>query len=191
MKLSEMQKIWDSKTNQTLYVMDEKAVEKIVKIKAHKANKKAAYVENFIIVINLIVPIILFLLAYMNDKTDFGEYAIGIFMFLTVVLTFNYKRRRINSQKNSGKSMLDALEHAIHNATYQAQMTNIFLTWYILGVGLLTVINLIIEKTNIWLILMISFIFAVGMIVGRWEQSAWHDKQRDDLIALRDKLVSE
>ncbi|MDF1697242.1 MAG: hypothetical protein P1U56_15470 [Saprospiraceae bacterium] len=66
MKLEEMQKIWDSKSNQTLYVMNEKSVENHVKSRAHKANKNAAYVENFIIVMNLVVPIILFVIAYAN-----------------------------------------------------------------------------------------------------------------------------
>lgn len=191
MKLEEMQKIWDSESNQTLYVMNQNAVEHFVKTKANSANKKAAYVENFIIIMNLMVPIILFTIAYLNDKQDFGEYAIGTFMFLTVLLTFNYKRNRINSQKNWGKSIMDAVDQAIHNATYQAKMTKIFLTWYILGVGALSIINLIIEDTNIWLILMIAVIFIIGFVGGKWEQRAWHDKQRDDLISLKAKLLSE
>jgi len=191
MKLEDMQKIWDSETNQTLYVMNQKAVESFVKKKANSANRKAAYVENFIIIMNLVVPIILMTIISLNNKQHFGEYALAAFMILTALFTYNYKRRRISSQKNWGKSMLDSMDHAIHNATYQAKMTNIFLIWYILIVGVLSVINLIIEKTNIWLILMIAFIFIIGLIVGRWEQKAWHNKQLEDLISLREKLVSE
>ncbi|MDF1697241.1 MAG: hypothetical protein P1U56_15465 [Saprospiraceae bacterium] len=70
-------------------------------------------------------------------------------------------------------------------------MTKIFLTWYILGIGALSVINLIIENSNPWLIGMITVIFIIGFLVGKWEQRAWHDKQRDDLIALRSKLLSD
>lgn len=191
MKLEDMQKIWDSNTNQTLYVMDHKAVESFVKRKASSANKKAAYVENFIIIMNLVVPIFLLTIATLNNKQHFGEYALAIFMVLTALYTYNYKRKRINSQKNWGKSMLNAMDHAIHNATYQAKMTNIFLIWYILIVGVLSVVNLIIEDTNIWLILMIAFVFIIGLIVGRWEQRAWHNKQLEDLISLRAKLTSE
>ena len=191
MKLEEMQKIWDSKSNQTLFVMNQESVEKHVKNRSNKVNKRAAFVENFIIGMNFIVPTILFLLAYLNDKLDFGEYAVGAFMFATVIFTFNYKMKRINSQKNWGITMLDSIDQAIHNATYQAKMTKVFLTWYILGVGALSVINLIIEDANPWLIVMISFVFLIGFIVGKWEQRSWHDKQRDDLIALREKLISE
>jgi len=191
MKLEEMQKIWDSKINQTLYVMDENAVEKFVKRKANSANKKAAYVENFIIIMNIIVPIILITITRLNDKQHFGEYALAAFMVATAIYTFIYKKRRISSQKNWGKSTLDAMEHAIHNATYQAKMTYIFLTWYTLIVGILAIVNLIIEDTNIWLILMIAFIFILGLVVGRWEQRAFHNKQLVDLISLRQKLVSE
>lgn len=191
MKLEEMQKIWDSKKNQTLYIMDENAVEKFVKRKANSANRRTAYVENFIIIMNLVVPVILLSIASLNDKQHFGEYAMAAFMVTTAVYTLIYKRRRISSQKNWGKSTLDAMDHAIHNSTYQVKMTNIFLTWYTLGVGVLTVINLIVEDTNIWIILMIAFTFVVGIVVGRWEQRACHSKQLEDLISLRHKLVSE
>ncbi len=191
MKLEEMQKIWDTKTNQTLYVMDEKAVEKVVKGKANSANRRAAFVENFIIGMNVIVPLVLFGIASLKDKQHFGEYALGIFMLITAIYTYNYKKRRINSQKNWGKSMLDSMDHAIHNATYQVKMTNIFLTWYIVIVGILTIINLIIEDTQLWLIFMIAGTFIVALVVGRWEQRACHNKQLDDLISLRAKLLSE
>ena len=191
MKLEDMQKIWHSETNQTLYVMNQKAVESFVKKKANSANRKAAKVENFIIIMNLVVPVILLTLASLNNKQHFGEYALAAFMIITAFFTYNYKKRRINSQKNWGKSMLDSMDHAIHNATYQARMTNIFLIWYTLIVGVLSVTNLIIEKANVWLIVMIAFVFVIGLIAGRWEQRAWHNKQLEDLISLRSKLVSD
>lgn len=191
MKLEEMQKIWDSKNNQTLYIMNEQAVEKFVTKKANSANKKAAYVENFIIIMNIIVPLILIGISSINNKQNFVEYILLLFMFTTAILTYIYKKRRISSQKNWGKSMLDSMDHAIHNATYQAKMTNIFLTWYTLGVGVLTVINLLMTDTNIWLVGMIVFIFIIGLVVGKWEQRSFHNKQLEDLISLRQKLISE
>jgi hypothetical protein len=48
-----------------------------------------------------------------------------------------------------------------------------FLTWYILGIGKLANTNLIIEEPNICYIIMISDIFVIGFVVGKWEQRAF------------------
>lgn len=191
MKLEEMQKIWDSENNQTLYVMNEIAVEKFVKNKTYSANKRVNFVENFIIFINLLVPIVLLIITQLKDKQHFGEYAIAAFTLSVALYTYMYKMKRIKNQENWDKSMLASLDQAIYNATKQAKMTNIFLTWYTLILGILTVTNLVIEKTNIWLVAMIAFLFILGIVVGRWEQRAIHNKQLEDLIALREKLLSE
>lgn len=191
MNIEDMQKIWDSESHRTLYVIDQSKLEKIVNQKSLDANRRAAYVENFIIAMNVLVPLILFLIGGLNDTLDFGEYAIGTFCLITVIATFIYKRRRVGSQLNFGDSMLDNLDHAIHNARYQAKMTDFFLTWYILGVGILSIINLIREGTNIWFVMGIAIVFVIGLIVGRWEQKCWHEKKRDELISLRKKLTEE
>ena len=183
-----MKKIWDSESNQTLYVIDQSKVEQMVNNKSMSANKRAGYVENFIIIMNLIVPIILFVIGGLNNEIGFGEYSMAIFCLISVGATLIYKRRRLSSQLNSGDTMLDNLKHAIHNATYQARMTDFFLTWYIIGVGVLSIFNLVKEGTNIWIVISMALVFVVGLIVGRWEQRCWHEKKRDELISLLDRL---
>lgn len=191
MNLEDMKKVWDSESNQTLYVIDQSKVEQMVNNKSMSANKRASYVENFIIIMNLIVPVILFVIGGLNDKIGFGEYSMAVFCLISVGATFIYKRKRLSSQLNSGDTMLDNLKHAIHNATYQARMTDFFLTWYILGVGVLSIFNLVKEGTNIWIVISMALVFVVGLIVGRWEQRCWHEKKRDELISLLDKLEEE
>lgn len=189
MNLEDMKKVWDSESNQTLYVIDQSKMETMVNRKSKNANKRASYVENFIIFMNLIVPVILFVIGGLNDNVGFGEYSMGLFCLISVVVTLIYKRKRLSSQINSGDTMLDNLTQAIHNATYQARMTDFFLTWYILGVGILSISNLIREGINIWFIASMILVFVVGLIVGRWEQRCWHEKKRDELLDLKEKLI--
>lgn len=188
MNLEDMKKVWDSDSNQTLYVIDQSKMDQIVNKKSMSANRRASYVENFIIIMNLVIPVVLFTIAGLNDQIDFGEYSMGLFTIATAAGTYYYKRVRLANQLNQGDSVLDNLDQAIHNATYQAKMTSFFLTWYIIGVSALTISNLILEGTNIWFIIMISIVFIIGLIVGRWEQRCWHDKKRDELIELKKKL---
>ena len=189
MNIEDMKKIWDSEGNQTLYVLNESKVESIVNKKSLDANKRASYVENFIITVNLVLPIALFIFASIKEELNFGEWALILFSLLSAMGTYYYKRVRISNQLNAGDAMLDNLDQAIHNATYQARMTQFILTWYIIGVASLMIYNMIREGTNIWFIVGISFTFIVAWFVGRWEQKCWHDKKRDELIALKRKLM--
>ena len=189
MNLEDMKKIWDSDSNQTLYVIDQHKMDQIVNKKSINANRRVNYVENIIIILNIGIPIIIFALTKGSDKVGFGEYSIGLLTLSTAVGTYYYKRVRLANQLNEGDSILNNLDQAINNATYQSKLSNFLLIWYILGVATLSVINLILEDTNIWLIVMMIFIFIVALAVGRWEQRCWHDKKRDELIDLKRKLT--
>jgi len=183
-----MQKIWDSESNQTLYIMNQSKVDEIVNKKSNNAHARANYVEGFIIIMNVVVPLILLLIGGLHDTIGFGEYSFCGFALITVIATLIYRRNRIKSQPVLGDSMLDNLDHAIHNATHQARMTGFFLIWYIVGVGVLSIYNLILEEANIWFIIGMTIVFVIGLIVGRWEQRCWHERKRDELISLRNKL---
>ena len=138
---------------------------------------------------NIIIPIILFVIAGLFDKINYGEYSIGIFALATAVATYYYKRVRLANQIEQSESVLNNLNQAIYNASYQAKMTKFCLNWYLLGVAVLTISNLILENTNIWFVIFIALTFVIAWIVGRWEQRCLHDKKRDELIDLKQKLI--
>jgi len=48
---------------------------------------------------------------------------------------------------------------------------------------------LILDDSAWYFIAGMSLCFIIAIIAGRWEQRAWHDKRRDNLIALREKIV--
>ena len=183
-----MRKVWDSDSNQTLYVIDQSKMNQMVNKKSMSANRRASYVENFIIIMNIGIPIIIFTLTGLNDNIGFGEYSIGALTIATAAGTYYYKRVRLANQLNEGDSVLNNLDQAIHNATYQSRLSKFLLTWYIGGLAILSISNLILEETNLWFILMIGFVFIVALVVGQWEQRCLHDKKRNELIDLKCKL---
>jgi membrane protein implicated in regulation of membrane protease activity len=68
-------------------------------------------------------------------------------------------------------------------------MTNAFLIWYIVGIGTTSLISLYLDGSPWYYIAGMSLFFILAIVAGRWEQRAWHDKRRDNLIALREKIV--
>ncbi len=188
MNLEDMKKVWDSDSNQTLYVIDQFKMDQMVNKKSMSANRRASYVENFIIIMNVGIPIIIFTLTGLCDSIGFGEYSIGLLTLATAAGTYYYKKVRQANQLNEGDSVLNNLDQAIHNATYQSRLSKFLLTWYIGGIAILSIFHLILEKTNLWFILMITVTFIIALVVGRWEQRCLHDKKRNELIDLKRKL---
>jgi hypothetical protein len=189
MNIEEMQKYWDSENQRTLYTIDESAMDRIVLKKSESANKKSKLVEDIIIVMNILVPIFLLMIYWLNNRVNVGAYLTAAFMLSSAAYILIARRRRENEWKSQGDTVLNHLDEAIHNATATAKMTNAFLIWYILGIGSLNVVMLIVDDTPWYLVVGVSFFFIIAIIAGRWEQRAWHDKRRDDLIALREKII--
>ncbi|MEM9545264.1 MAG: hypothetical protein AAGA77_04790 [Bacteroidota bacterium] len=190
MNIEEMQKIWNSDTQEHLYAIDEKGMEKIVFTKRNKAIKRVNLVENIILWMNILLPSFLIILAFIKGKDKVSIYAMEAFMFLTAAYIAYHKNLRIKSYKNWGKSMMDVLEEAIHNATYQARLSNTLLIWYLLGLAIISIAMLILEGKPWWLILLMGLFFGLAFIFGRWEQRCFHNRYRDELITLKKKLQS-
>lgn len=191
MNIQDMQKIWDTDSNQTLYVLDEASVINRIDKKVRSAAKKANRTENYIIAINVFMTVVLFALAILNDHLGYWEYIMAVFAVLTIGFVLYYRKKRHEYQAQVGDKTLDDLNRAIYQATVQAKMTDLFLIWYIIGVAVLTVSNMFILNISIWLILPIALVMVIGFIVGRWEQRCVHEKRRDELIDLKAKLMEE
>jgi membrane protein implicated in regulation of membrane protease activity len=191
MNIQDMQKIWDTESNQTLYVLDEASVLNRINRKVISTERRANRTENFIIAINVFVTIVLFVIAILNNKLGTWEYLMALFAAITIGFVLYYRKKRHEFQSQIGDKMLDNLNKAIHHATIQAKMTDLFLIWYIIGVSVLTISNMFIQNISIWFILPIALVMLIGFIVGRWEQRSIHEKKRDELIDLRAKLVEE
>ena len=188
MNLEEMQKIWNSDTQEHLYAIDEKGMEKIVFKKRNKAIKRVTLVENLILWMNILLPSFLIVFAFIKGKDKVSIYLMEAFMFLTAAYIAYHKNLRLKSYKNWGKSMMDVLDEAIHNATYQARLSKTLLIWYLLGLAIISIIMLIFEGKPWWLIFLMGLFFGLAFFFGRWEQRYFHDRHRDELIALKDKL---
>ena len=190
MNLEEMKKIWNSETQETLYAIDQEGMSKIVNRKRAKTLKRVSLVENLIMWMNIILPTGLVILTIVANKPKASVYIMSTFMFLTAAYIGYFRNKRLNSYKNWGKSMLDTLEEAIHNASYQARLSKTILVWYLLGIAIISISMLIAEGKPLWLISIMLGFFVLAFFVGKWEQSAFHDRYRDELISLKEKLVS-
>lgn len=188
MNIDELKKVWDDENNQPLYVINQINMEKIIEKKGRKANRRVVIVENFMIGMNILIPIGLIIFAAIQGKDKASIYFMEAFMFLTAAYIMYHRQRRLSSQKNWGKSIMNSLDEAIHNATYQARLTKTLLVWYLLGLGVISVVMLILEGKPLWLILLMIGFFIGASLLGRLEQKYLHDRYRDELIAMKSKL---
>ncbi len=190
MMFDDIQKIWDSDKNENLYIINSNGMEKIIKSKNKAAGTRVNRVEQGLMWMNIILPLGLILFAALKGKHKAGVYFMEAFMFLTAAYISYHRRLRIKSQQNWDKTMLGSLDEAIHNASYQARLTSTLLVWYLLGLGVISILLLIAEGEPLWLVLLMAGFFAGAFWLGKWEQRCFHDRYRDELLDLKSKLTT-
>lgn len=191
MNIDALKKVWDSENQQLLYTIDQKAMNEIILKKSQSTNRKGELVENFIFWMNIIVPGILLFILFINRNSNYGTYLTCLFMLSVSVYIYYMKVRRRKMENAQGSSVLEHLEQAIHNATETAKVTDALLKWYIIIIGLLSILVLYLDNVKWYFMAGMVVVFVISFFVGRWEQRAWHDKRRDNLIALRDKVLGD
>ena len=112
-------------------------------------------------------------------------------MFLAAAFISYSQNKRKKEIRSQGDTVLAHLDVAIENATYTARLTNYLLKWYIVIIGIGSCLTLYFSGAQWYFMVAIIIVFIIAFFVGRWEQRAWHDKRRDDLIALKEKVLSD
>lgn len=191
MNIEELKKVWDSENQKLLYTIDEQAMDQIILKKSESANRKGEIIENFIFWMNIIVPLILLTLLVVAKQDNMGTYLTCGFMFSAAAYIQIMKAKRRKMDDAIGSSVLDHLDQAIYNATQIAKITNNLLKWYITIIGLLSMLVLYLDQVHWGFLLGMAVVFVVAFLAGRWEQKAWHEKRRDDLIALKAKVLGD
>ena len=191
MNIEEMKKYWDTENQRTLYVIDEEAMNDMVLKKSTSAIRKGQIIEDFILWMNIIVPVVLLFLLYINKEHNVATYLTSAFMFLAAAFISYSQNKRKKEIRSQGDTVLAHLDVAIENATYTARLTNYLLKWYIVIIGIGSCLTLYFSGAQWYFMVAIIIVFIIAFFVGRWEQRAWHDKRRDDLIALKEKVLSD
>lgn len=180
-EFEEIKKVWDSQSNQQMYVINEQALHGRVMSKKSSSLHIANVSELMGIMAYAGASIFIFAI-----NTSAAMYALATWMMISAVYVAIGRYRRLRDDRNFGSSLMDDLNHAISVATYQVRISGL-MRWNIVPIGLLIVVGLWSGGKSAGVVLgIIAFLALTGYLSG-WEHRIYEVRRRE-LVGLREKL---
>jgi hypothetical protein len=189
MEFDELQKIWDSQTQEPLWVINENAMHKRILTKKAQASHIANFSELLLLAVYVGVSIFIVALNFSKPKPNLVMYLMAAWMLGTALYVVTSRVQRIKSGYTFDRSMLGELNQAISMATYQVRLSRL-MRWNIVPIAALSLLGVWEVGQSIWLILGIVVFFTLSYFAGGWEHRIYVGKKRE-LEALRKKLEQE
>jgi hypothetical protein len=189
MEFEELQKIWDTQNNKTLYVIDEKALHNRILSKKKQGLHITNISELLSIVVNAGAGCFIFGMNFFKESGNIFMYILSAWMFGTALYSLVSRVRRTKANKRFDRSMSGDLDHAIWVATYQVRFSQI-LRWNILPIGTLIILSVWDRGKSVWLAAGMLVFFVLTYYASRWEHNIYKRKKRE-LEILRTKLENE
>jgi len=187
MEFEELQQIWDSQSNQSLYPINEKALHNLIRSKKKLVNSITNSSELLLIIVNVLSGCVI---LFMNLGTqNISMYILSVWMFSSASYLLLNRVRRIKGGHQFDMSMLSELKHAISIATYQVRLSQI-MRWNIVPIGLLSVLGVLEGGKSVWIIIILLILFALAFFAGGLEHGIYRNKKRE-LEVLLNKLKRE
>lgn len=185
----ELQKIWDHQNGKTMYAINEHALHKVVSRKKNAATKRINKVETGITVINSIVAIIL--VAFALNDTDYWGFVNAGLMAATVVYVQYFRWQRKKSENVFDRSLSGELDHAIANTESLIRFNYFLIIGYLLPFAVIQVSQMIDRTvpTEKWVVGFSALTLA--FLLMWYSQRKCHIPRKNQLVALRKKLISE
>lgn len=190
MEFEEMKKIWDTQNNQPLYAIDEDALHKRVKAKKNSTKRVTSKTEIALIAANLLAGSLIGVSHYMKGSTNLVAIAMGLMMLITGVYLMFLRYIRIQRDQQVDTSVLGDLDNALENINYRVNLSRSMI-WYALLVACFTIYSVIDSEKSIVFILLVSVFFVIGIFMSRWEYKHCHLSKREQLLALKQKLIND
>uniref|UniRef100_UPI004047488D hypothetical protein n=2 Tax=Roseivirga sp. TaxID=1964215 RepID=UPI004047488D len=190
MEFEEMKKIWDTQNNKPLYAIDEDALHKRVKAKQISTKRVTNKTEIALIAANLCAGGFIGVSNYMKGSTNLVAIAMGLMMLITGAYLIFLRYRRIQRDQQVDTSVLGDLDNALENINYRVNLSRSMI-WYALLVALFTLYSVIDSEKSTVFILLVSAFFVVGLLLSRWEYRHCHVGRRNQLLALKQKLIND
>ena len=157
MEFEEMQKIWDSQNQQTVYAINEDVLHKQIGRKSRDAGKQLIFFE-WIMIISIIVVSILLLV----DGDGLGERVMaGAILLIPIYLLFTRQQRR-REEKQFEPSVIGELDKAIWQTDYLMNKLETILWWHILPFTVAMVITIYFQSRSVGAMLLVIAVMAAS-----------------------------
>lgn len=189
MEFDELQKIWDSQTQQNVWVIDENALHKRVLIKKEKMSYITDFSEVLSIVVNFGGGSLVLGLTIFKRSENLSMYLMAAWMLATSFYVIASRIRRLKGKNTFDRSVLGELNYAVSTATYQVRFSQL-MRWNIVPIGVLSVLSSWDSGKAIWLVPGLLLFFALSYFASGWEHRIYRAKKQE-LVTLQKKLVNE
>ncbi|MEO1651976.1 MAG: hypothetical protein AAFU64_00375 [Bacteroidota bacterium] len=186
-EFEEIQQIWDTQDPDAGYEVQIPELTQKIQKKARFASNILIFSELVLIFANLLGACTI--LLYSSAPDSGYIIALAILMFIGAAYIVFEKIKRIYLEKRFPKSLLGSLEQAIAQMQVQIRLTQV-MRWYILPLGLLTILAAWNKQTSSWVFLCILFFFILGWRGGAWEKRLYVRKKKE-LLSLKAQLLRE
>lgn len=189
MNFEDMKKIWDTENQEHVFVLDQGQLSELINSKKINASRTINRIEILLMMVNMFTGVLILVLNVIKvPSTNIFVYLLAAFMFGSAgYIAFN-RMRRLKDESRFDRTTLGDLDHAIANATYQANLSWVMLLT-VVPVFALSFLSAFYSNKSPLALIAITILFVVAFFLGRWEHRGWHVARKRRLIAMRNKLV--
>jgi hypothetical protein len=188
MEFEEMQKIWDTQRQETLYAIDQAALHRRIAAKSRRAARYLNWNEYGLMLISVITGGVLLTDAIV-DNEGVWDHATGAVFIGIAILLFVLRRQRLRGTPRYDRSLRGELEQARIRAGQLVRLNRGFQYWFLLPISVLTLAGMIWRGAPWWSIGLIAALFALAWGLARWELRCVYLPRQRELEQLGDLLT--
>lgn len=188
MEFEEMQKIWDSQNNETLYAINEKSLHNSIKQKGRNINKYVMFFEWAMIVSTLFVTLAL-TIDTITEAGSWPRYLSAGMIFIILLYVYGVRRERQKYEQTFDNTVLGDLDKAIARVDYLIGRMRTLLWWYLLPFTIAISITMYFDNKPFWLWCCMILVYALGYWGGEKEIRCIHMPKKQSLESLRSLLL--
>lgn len=188
MEFDELKKIWDSESNQTLFVINNEAMQKIVATKRDQSGRIANFTEWLMVSVNVMAAAVILVAVSRKDSINIFMILLMLWMLGSAAYVVIRRIVRIRGMRRFDRTMLGDLDYALELATYQVRLSALG-RWNAIPVGVITVLALWQGGQSMVLAAGTVAFIALASWAAGWEHRIYKNRKRD-LAQLKSKLVA-
>jgi hypothetical protein len=186
MELEDLQRIWDTQNNRPLFVIDDKALHKQIRMKKDRTQHITNRSELLLIAANVGAGCLLVGLNFAKPARNLFIDLMAAWMFGTALYVLANRTRRIKGDKHFDRSVRGDLDHALSMATYQVRLSRL-MRLNVLPLAALCLLGMGEARKSLWLAGAVVGMFALTWFASRFEHRYYRARQRE-LESLHKKL---
>ncbi|RYE49660.1 MAG: hypothetical protein EOP48_20755 [Sphingobacteriales bacterium] len=188
MEFENLQKIWHTQSQQTLYVINEQAMQQAIEKKKKNIEHIAGTSEAIVIYTNAIAGIFLALYNY-SHKANFIIYLLAGWMLLVSIYAAIHHFRRLKQSVTGTLTVHGSLINAISTAAKQIQLS-LIMRLNVIPVTIFIIWGLISTGSSVILSVVVGVLMLVAFYFSGFEHKFYQGKLRE-LRKLKEQLEQE